>query len=228
MAAKQDQDGYVPALGLGSLTSLYDPLIRWTLRESTFKRKLVKQAQIEKGHRVLDLGCGTGTLAILTKMAHPDSDVVGLDGDPKVLEMAKAKRAKSAVQVELNQGMCFSLPYGGHSFDRVLSSLVFHHLSSENKLRTLGEVFRILRPGGQLHVADWGKPQNQIMRLAFLTVQMLDGFSTTADNVKGLLPELFQNAGFRDIKESAQFMTLFGTLSLYSARKPGPWAQEAH
>lgn len=222
MATKREQDRYIPALGFDRLTPLYDPLMRWTLRESTFKPKLVEQAQIESGHRVLDLGCGTGTLALLIKKTHPDSDVVGLDGDPKALEIAKAKTARAKVQVGLDQGMCFNLPYPDHSFDRVLSTLLFHHLSRENKLRTLREVFRILRRGGQLHVADWGRAQNQLMRLAFLPVQMLDGFSTTADNVSGLLPELLRGAGFQGVNEFAHFMTMFGTLSLYRARKPSP------
>jgi hypothetical protein len=69
-------------------------------------------------------------------------------------------------------------------------------------------------------VADWGKAQNKLMRVAFLFVQMLDGFETTADNVSGLLPELFQAAGFEDIQEPTRYMTIVGTLSLYRARKP--------
>ncbi len=224
MTARWDHGSYIPALAYKRLTPLYDPLIRWTLRESAFKLRLIEQARLERTYRVLDLGCGTGTLALLIKKAHPDSDVVGLDADPEALETAKAKTAKARVQITLDQGMCFDLPYPDDSFDRVLSSLVFHHLSTEQKLRTLREVFRVLRPGSQLHVADWGKPQGQLMRLAFLTVQMLDGFATTTDNVKGLLPEFFRGTGFQDVNESAQFMTLFGTLSLYRARKPGPKA----
>ena len=146
--------------------------------------------------------------------------MVGLDGDAKVLEIAKAKVAKSGLGVTLDYGMAFELPYPDDSFDRVLSSLLFHHLTRENKLRTLREVIRVLRPSGELHVADWGKPQNRLMRVAFLSVQMLDGFKTTADNVNGLLPELFSSAGFEVAQELAQYMTISGTLSLYKARKP--------
>lgn len=210
---------YIPALKYEWLTPLYDPLIRWTLRESTFKRQLVKQAGIERGHRVLDLGCGTGTLALLIKSHHPKADVFGLDADPKVLEVARAKAAKGGLNVRFDHGMAFELPYPDMSFDRVISSLLFHHLTRENKERTLKEVFRVLRRGGELHVADWGKAQNRLMRTAFLLVQMLDGFETTADNVSGLLPELFRAAGFEDVREPARYMTIVGTLCLYSARK---------
>jgi len=210
---------YIPALKYDWLTPLYDPLIRGTLRESTFKRHLVKQARLEGDRRVLDLGCGTGTLALLIKSHHPNADVFGLDADPKVLEVARAKAAKAGLSIRLDHGMAFELPYPDVSFDRVISSLLFHHLTRENKERTLREVFRVLRPGGELHVADWGKAQNKLMRVAFLLVQMLDGFATTADNVSGLLPELFRVAGFVKVEESARYMTIVGTLSLYKAQK---------
>jgi ubiquinone/menaquinone biosynthesis C-methylase UbiE len=210
---------YIPALKDDWLTRLYDPLIRWTLRESTFKRHLVKQAGIERGHWVLDLGCGTGTLTLLIKSHHPKANVFGLDADPRVLEVARAKAAKAGLSIRLDRGMAFELPYSHGSFDRVISSLMFHHLTRENKERTLREVFRVLRPGGQLHVADWGKAQNWPMRVAFLLVQMLDGFETTADNISGQLPELFRMAGFMEVEESARYMTIVGTLSLYRARK---------
>jgi len=216
----KNRDEYIPALKYRLLTSLYDPLLHWVLRESKFKRGLVEQAGIESGHRVLDLGCGTGTLALLIKRTQQETEVVGLDGDPKVLEIAKAKVARSGQEITMDYGMAYELPYPDDSFDRVLSSLLFHHLTRENKVRTLTEVFRVLRPGGQLHVADWGAPSNISMRIAFLSVQMLDGFKTTADNVNGLLPELFSSAGFEVSQESAQYRTISGTLSLYRARKP--------
>lgn len=210
---------YIPALRYGWLTPLYDPLLRWTLRESIFKRHLLDQARISKGHCVLDLGCGTGTLTLLIKSYHPKADVLGLDADPKVLEVARVKAAKARLNVRLDHGMAFELPYPDASFDRVVSSLMFHHLTRENKERTLKEVFRVLRPSGELHVADYGKAQNKLMRVAFLLVQMLDGFETTADNVSGLLPELFRMAGFVKVEESARYMTIVGTLSLYKVQK---------
>jgi len=212
---------YIPALRYDWLTPIYDPLIRWTLRESTFKRQLVKQAGIERGHGVLDLGCGTGTLTLLIKSYYPRAEVVGLDGDPNVLEAARTKAARARLKVRFDHGMAFEPPYPDAFFDRVISSLMFHHLTRENKERTLREVFRLLRPGGELHVADWGKARHWPMRVAFLLVQMLDGFETTADNVNGLLPEVFRSAGFEEVQETIRYMTIVGTLSLYRARKPG-------
>jgi len=90
--------------------------------------------------------------------------------------------------------------------------LFFHHLTPENKRRTLEETFRVLWPTGELHVADWGKAQNTLMRAAFLLVQMLDGFETTSGNVRGELLETFRNAGFEEVRQTCRYVTVLGTL----------------
>lgn len=186
---------------------------------TTFKQVLVRQAQVKKGHRILDLGYGTATLTLLIKQAHPEAQVTGLDGDPKALEIARGKVARSGLTITLDEGMAFDLPYPDNSFDRVFSGLLFHHLTREDKERSLKEVYRVLRPGGELHVADWGKASNVFMRSAFFLVQFLDGFKTTTDNVNGLLPEFFSNAGLQDVQETARYTTIFGTMALYKAKK---------
>ena len=216
---RKKPDSYIPALSHDWLTPFYDSLIRWTMPESTFKRRLIEQIRIKSGNRVLDLGCGTGTLTRLIKRNHPDATVVGIDGDPKILEIARKKADQAGLEITLDEGMSFELPYPNASFDRVVSSLVFHHLNRDSKLATLSEVHRVLRAGGELHIADFGKPQNALMRVASFPWQLFDGFQTTADNVNGLMPELISSAGFVEVHESARYMTLFGTLSLYASRK---------
>ena len=106
-------------------------------------------------------------------------------------------------------------------FDRVLSSLFFHHLTWENKQRTARELFRVLKPGAELHVADWGYPSNALMRGLFLFIQLLDGFENTQANVEGKLIELFQETGFSNVAQRQTFNTIFGTMVLYSAVKHG-------
>jgi ubiquinone/menaquinone biosynthesis C-methylase UbiE len=108
--------------------------------ESRFKRQLVVDANIQSHARVLDLGCGTATLTILIKTMHPDADVVGVDGDAKILELGRQKAVRAELEMNLTRAMAFNLPYADSSFDRVLSSLMFHHLTRENKLRTLKEI----------------------------------------------------------------------------------------
>lgn len=215
--SRSTTEHYIPALRFGWLTSLYDPIIAWTLREATFKRRLVEQAGIKPGHRVLDVGCGTATLSILIKQAHTDAEVIGLDGDHKILEIARSKVTEAGVKVALEQGMAFDLPYSNDSFDRVVCTLLLHHLTRENKVRTLNEVFRVLRPGGELHVADFGKPQNALMYTISLVTRR---FEEATDNVGGFLTELFRKAGFDPVEETARYMTIMGTLALYRAKKP--------
>jgi ubiquinone/menaquinone biosynthesis C-methylase UbiE len=207
---------YVPALGHERLTPLYDPLLKWVMREETFKRALIKQANIGQGQRVLDLGCGTATLTILVKQAHPEAEVVGLDGDTQVLEIGRAKAAKAGVKIKLDHGMAFDLPYPDASFDRALSSLVFHHLSREDKQRALNETFRVLRPGGELHIVDFGKPHHAFAHVISWFTRRLE---RAADNIEGRLPEMMRKAGFEQVEEPSRFTTIFGTLSLYKARK---------
>ncbi len=209
---------FTPALGYSRLTAFYDPLIRWTLPEREFKTRLLAQAGIKDDHHVVDLGCGTGTLALMIKKAHPDAVVWGVDADEKVLALARDKSRRAQIPLALHHGNASRLPFPAASVDRVVSSLFFHHLPRGAKLETLREARRVLRPGGEIHIADWGRPQNFLMRLAFLLVQALDGFTTTDDNVKGLLPELLREAGFSDAREGVRRMTVFGTLQLYQAR----------
>lgn len=214
------RDDYIPALSYDGLTPLYDALIRWTMPEQTFKRRLIEQARITRNQSVLDLGCGTATLTLLIKETHPEAKVVGMDGDPKILEIAGRKARDGGLDITFEQGISFDLPYPDGSFDRVLSSLVIHHLTHENKVRTFSEVHRVLRDGGEIHIADFGKPHNALMGAASLPWRIFDGMETTSDNVQGALPEMMRRAGFIEVHESARYMTLFGTLALHIARKP--------
>jgi ubiquinone/menaquinone biosynthesis C-methylase UbiE len=213
--------GYLPALRFPELTRIYDPVVRLTTREARFKELLVEQAAPAPGHRVLDLGCGTGTLAIQVKRRQPDAEVVGLDADPEMLERARAKAGVAGVELQLDEGFSTELPYEDGSFDRVLSTLFFHHLDPEPKAQTAREVARILRPGGELHVADWGKPSDPIMAAAFLGIRLLDGFENTAENVEGRLPAIFEEAGLEQAQQTNSLRTPLGTLSLYRSEKGG-------
>ncbi|MGQ9694102.1 MAG: class I SAM-dependent methyltransferase [Thermodesulfobacteriota bacterium] len=211
---------YIYALHYNWLTCLYDPLVKWATREITFKKALRAQAKIQPGHRILDLGCGTGTLCITIMETSPPALLIGCDGDKKVLRIARAKPAPGEAKLSWHCALAYELPYATEVFNHVFSSFLFHHLTKANKLKTLSEIWRVLRPGGELHLADWGKPQNWLMRLSFLIIQILDGFQTTADNRRGFLVNYLQEAGFVCLKEVKKYNTLLGTLSLYKAQKP--------
>lgn len=211
---------YVPALGFRALTPLYDAVVRLTTRERTFKQALLDQAGLAPGQDVLDLACGTGTLTIWASQRVPGLRLTGLDGDAEVLARARGKAQVAGLDIVFDEGLSTTLPYSNARFDRVLSSLFFHHLDRDGKQRTLAEACRVLKPGGELHVADWGRAANPLMRAAYFAIQLLDGFDNTADNVNGLLPEFMRAAGFADVTETRRFSTMWGTLSLYRAVKP--------
>lgn len=215
------RDSYVPALAFDRLTPLFDPVVRLTTRERMFKRRLLDQASISPGERVLDLGCGTGTLAIMAKQREPAAELVGIDGDPAILRRARAKLAEAGLDVTFDEGLADELPYPDGSFDKVLSTLLFHHLAREVKEGAAREVARVLRPGGELHVVDWGPPPDRAARLQFLFVQAFDGFGPTDDNIAGRLPAIFAGAGLRDVRERSCLRVTFGSLSLYSAVRAG-------
>ena len=209
-------EDYIPALRFEWLTPLYDSVMRWGMQEDEFKSDLINQAHIRSGMRVLDLGCGTATLTIQIKQAFPETEVVGLDGDARVLDIGRAKAEKAGLKLTLDQGLSFDLPYPDCAFDRVLSSLVFHHLTTHNKQRTMVEVLRVLKSGGELHIADFGKPDTTWARLISLVMAKLEEAS---DNFKGRLPALLRTAGFDQVGEQSHHATIFGTLTLYKAIK---------
>lgn len=217
MAPRED---YIGAMGHFSRLDLYDPLVRVAVRERRFKRRLLAAAALRPGFRVLDLGCGTGTLALMAKRAEPRARVVALDGDPAAIRQAQRKIVREGALVTLHLGFAQQLPYPDRCFDRVLSTLLLHHLSHDGKLAALGEVARVLAPAGELHLADFDRPANWLMRAGFSLVRKFEGMENTEDNAHGRLPEMFLNAGLREVRETARFSTLFGTLRLYAALGP--------
>ncbi len=208
------------AMGHSSRLDLYDPLVRLTVRERRFKSRLLSAAALRPGFRVLDLGCGTGTLAIMAKRAVPDIHIVGIDADPAAIEIARRKTDRQALSIPFHIGLAQQLPYPDRSFDRVLSTLFFHHLPHAGKLEALAEVARVLAPGGKLHLADFGHPANRLMSAAFTLLRKFDGMETTEDNARGRLPEMIARSGLGNVRETASYSTVLGTIRLYQAAGP--------
>lgn len=206
---------YIPALSFRWLTWLYDPILKWGMREETFKHALIEQVNIKAGMEVLDLGCGTGTLTVMLKQMRPDARVTGLDGDQEVLEIARSKAEQASVDLQLDHGMAYSLPYMDESFDKVVSSLVVHHLTSADKRRAFLEVQRVLTPGGSFHIVDFGPPYNYLTKVQAFVMQNLE---EAADNFKGNILSMLHESGFEaDITKVMN--TIFGPIAFYLAVK---------
>jgi len=197
---------YIPALSYRFLTPFYDFIQKYIVRDVRYKSLLIERAAIRPGHRVLDLGCGTGTLAIMAKQAQPGADVFGLDADTEMLKVAKYKKNQVKLDVTFDVGFTNKLPYPNASFDRVLSSIMIHHLKTPDKVTTAREVFRILKPGGQLHIIDFGKPHTWYGKMLG---PFLHNFEEANDNIDGKLPEIFGAPGLLT-EITGYFWTFFG------------------
>lgn len=210
-----NEQAYIPALSFRFLTPFFDFIQKYIVRDVRYKTLLIEQANIQPGQKVLDLGCGTGTLAIMAKLAQPAAEVIGLDADPEMLAMAVRKSNEQQTIVKFDVGFTNALPYPDASFDRVLSSIMIHHLKTPDKWTTAREVYRVLKPGGELHIIDFCKP---VTWYGKLLGPFLHGFEEANDNIEGRLPEIFGAPGLQ-VNITGHFQTFFGDLAFLSGKK---------
>ena len=212
---------YVPALGYRFLTPLYDTTVALMTREATWRKAFVKQIAPDQRDVVVDVGCGTGTLAVMLKRASPYTTVYGIDPDPDVLGRAEIKARDKGVLVHFMKG------YGAEVAERaaslrvtkVISSLVLHQVPLVGKREILGNMYAALKPGGEIHIADYGLQRSPAMRLLFRQVQHLDGYEATQPSADGIVPVLMEEIGFDNVRENRVIATPTGSISLYSGRR---------
>jgi ubiquinone/menaquinone biosynthesis C-methylase UbiE len=221
--AKDPRKSYLPAMGHDRLLPLYDPLQRLLGMESVH-RQLVNQARFQPDQRILEIGCGTGNLAILIKRLHPGAEVVGIDPDPKALARAQRKARRKTLYVHLDRGFAEELPYSDASFDRVVSALMFH-LGPEEKEKTLEEARRVLKPGGSLHLVDFGgataRSDGFLARVHHRSERLRYNFGDR-------IPMLMREAGFADPTEVAHRVTIAGRFTYYRASAPREGSDALH
>jgi len=136
----------------------YDLLI-WLLtlgRERRFRERLLKPARLQPGESVLDVGCGTGTLAIEAKRrVGLTGSVYGIDASPAMVARATNKAKKKGTEVTFELGLAESLVFPDGRFDVVLSTVMLHHLPRKAREQGVREMRRVLKPGGRLLVVDF-------------------------------------------------------------------------
>lgn len=204
---------YLPAAGYDWSLPFYDPIVK-LLGGDKARMVLLDHAALRPGYRVLDIGCGTGTLATLIKCLHPDVEVVGIDPDPKALARARRKAAKAAVSIQFDQGFGDDLPYAAASFDRVFSSFMFHHLPPNEKDRTLRAVQRVLKPGGGFHMLDFEGPESGSHGVF---AHLLHSSQRLKENSESRVLSIMRESGLADPRKVDRRRMLFGHIAYFRA-----------
>lgn len=207
---------FLPAASHDWFLPLYDPLTK-LLGGDKARQRLFAQANIQAGHRILDIGCGTGSLVVELKRRYPEANLTGLDPDARALAIARRKADQSGVTVQFDQGFSDQLPYPSGSFDRVLSSFMFHHLPEGEKEKTLREVLRVLKPGGSFHLLDFeGADDPHEGHLA----RWLHSRRALQRNSAREIVSLLDEAGFVGARKTSRSMLLFFHTAYYTASAP--------
>lgn len=213
---------FTPALGRAELTGSYDHVIAVMTREKKWRARLLTSLAPEPDDVIIDLGCGTGTFAIMVAATAPNARIIAVDPDPTVLALASEKATTSKAEIEFVQALggdrIEQLPYG--QIDKVVTSLVLHQCTMDAKKALLRNAYALLEPGGTLFVADYGLQRSLLMQMLFNQVRSLDGYENTRANKDGLIPVLIEEAGFSDVAEQWQIQTPTGSITLWMGKKP--------
>lgn len=219
--------GFLPAMGHSSLLPLYDPLTR-LLGAGAIHRRLLEQAELGPGMRVLEIGCGTATLLLRAARRYPRVTLIGLDPDPAALALARRKADRHGRTVQFDQGYAGRLPYPDASVDRVLSAFMLHHLPEPEKLPALREVRRVLAPGGSLHLVDVDGPgPHPTSGPARLLGRLHRGHGHAerrprlVHNSSAQVRVLMNDAGLVDVAEVGHGRGFFGRYTCYRALNGG-------
>lgn len=204
---------YLPAAGRDAFLPFYD-LFTAALGVATVHRTLIEGAGLVPGARALEIGCGTGNLSIRLKRTHPGVELVGSDPDPLALARAQRK-ARGLTGIRFERGYAQRLPYPDGSFDRVLSALMLHHLDAGTKAEAASEIARVLRPGGSLHVVDFGGEHHGLH--GFLAHRVVrSGHLAGPDDIAPLLTA----AGLEGAEVASRRHPIMGRIAYYRATRP--------
>ena len=220
MVDRRRQRKFTPALRLHWLTPFYDTAIRLFTREKKWRGRLLELLDPQPDDRILDVGCGTGSLAILIKQEFPGCQVVGIDPDERVLRIARRKAELAGVSIDWRTGFAEDLSPERESFAWIVSTLVLHQTSLESKKTLLRHCRHLLSEEGKLLIADYGIQESWAMRFLFrLVVQTVDGRTDTQPNADGFILDFLRQSDFRDSGVDCCFPTLTGALSIFRATR---------
>lgn len=143
---------------------LYDAIVWFALRgrERQLRQRLLNLSRLRPGEAVLDVACGTGTLAILAKETVGRSGIVcAVDASPEMLARARSKAARAAVEVRFENALAQALPFADSSFDLALGTMMLHHLGRADRRVLAAELRRVVKPGGRVLLVDFAKDETK-------------------------------------------------------------------
>lgn len=177
--------------------SRYDRLLRLGLlgQERALRASTLEPAHIQPGDRVLDVGCGPGSLTLVAKsLAGPTGEVHGIDASPEMIDLARRKALKAGVDADFQVALIQDIPFADGHFDVVTSSFMMHHLADDDARRKgLAEICRVLKPGGRCLIIDFEPPSNPLLKHLFGGHRMM-----RVDN-RQVIP-IMEEAGFQDVE----------------------------
>lgn len=162
---------------------------------SMLRTMTIERALIQPGNSVLDVGCGTGEVTLRAKMRAGTGQVYGIDPAPEMIAVARKKAGSRNLDIDFRVGAIESLPFPDSSLDVVTSSLMMHHLPDDLKARGLREIYRVLKPGGRLLIADFMNPGDSLVNHLFLAFTHHRGLKYGIQDLQKLLNE----AGFSQV-----------------------------
>jgi len=208
------KDPFVPALGFHWLTTIYDPLIRRWSGARRVRASVIDALGLEPGMRILELGAGPGRLAIQIKRAFPEVAIDAVDIDARMVGSARKNAAQAGVDIEFREADMTRLPDAG-TYDRIYSTMTFHHLGPDAKRKALDQAHRALDRGSKFVVADFGRPRDPLQWALFSWIQQpLDGFANTRPHRTGQFESALRET-FGDVQSRAVRKTIAGTIETF-------------
>ncbi len=184
---------------MGSWAPYYDFIMTLMTfgRERTLRQMTVELAGVKPGDRVLEIGCGTGSLSLAAKaQAGPSGEVHGIDAAPEMVEVARRKAARQGADVDFKVGLLQDIPFSRAQFDVVLCSFMIFHMPDDARREGFKEIARVLKPGGQVLIVDSASPEQTPRR--GLMARLLTG--TMPQHSLDELSPVMRAAGFTDIE----------------------------